>query len=90
MFGKAPQEVLDELPKHPYDLHLLLNIDLPWQEHPLRNFPTQRQHFMDVWHKELRGLNPNYVVISGTGDDRYQSAVKAIDHFLAADLGRLR
>ncbi len=51
IFGKAPQEVLDELPKHPYDLYLLLNIDLPWQDEPLRNFTTMRQHFMDVWHK---------------------------------------
>jgi NadR type nicotinamide-nucleotide adenylyltransferase len=87
MFGKAPQEVLDELPKHPYDLYLLLNIDLPWQDDPLRNFPTMRQHFMDVWYKELNDLNANYVLISGTGDDRYENAVKAIDHFLTADLG---
>ncbi|GAA3993439.1 ATP-binding protein [Mucilaginibacter dorajii] len=81
MFGKAPQEVLDELPKHPYDLYLLLNIDLPWQDDPLRNFPTMREHFMDVWHKELDSLNANYVLISGTGDDRYESAIRAIDEF---------
>jgi nicotinamide riboside kinase len=83
MFGRSPQEVLDELPRHPYDLYLLLNIDLPWQDDPLRNFPTKREYFMDVWHKELRALNADYVVISGTGTDRYESAVKAIDKFLA-------
>jgi NadR type nicotinamide-nucleotide adenylyltransferase len=82
MFGKAPQQVLDELPKHPYDLYLLLNIDLPWQDDPLRNFPTMRQHFMDVWYKELDALNANYVLISGTGNDRYESAIRAIDEFL--------
>lgn len=82
MFGKAPQEVLDELPKHPYDLYLLLNIDLPWQDDPLRNFPTMREHFMDVWYKELDALNANYVLISGTGNDRYESAIRAIDEFL--------
>lgn len=83
MFGRAPQEVLDELPKHPYDLYLLLNIDLPWQDDPLRNFPTKRQYFMDVWYNELNALNANYVVISGTGESRYLDAVKAIDLFLA-------
>jgi hypothetical protein len=36
-----------------------------------------REHFMAVWHKELTALNANYVVISGTGDDRYQSAVES-------------
>jgi NadR type nicotinamide-nucleotide adenylyltransferase len=82
MFGQSPQEVLDELPKHPYDLYLLLNIDLPWQDDPLRNFPTKREHFMNVWYKELDALNARYVLISGTGDDRYQNAVKAVDEFL--------
>ncbi len=81
-FGQSPQEVLDELPKHPYDLYLLLNIDLPWQEDPLRDFPHMREHFMEVWHRELQSLNANYAVISGTGPERYANAVAAIDRFL--------
>lgn len=81
-FGHSPQEVLDELPEHPYDLYLLLDIDLPWEEDPLRDFPNMREHFMAVWHKELSALNANYVVISGTGDERYAKAIKAIDGFL--------
>jgi len=82
MFGRSPQEVLDELPKHPYDLYLLLSIDLPWEDDPLRDFPNMREHFMDVWHKELKDLNANYVTISGVGQERYESAVKVIDRFL--------
>ena len=85
-FGRSPQEVLDELPKHPYDLYLLLNIDLPWEEDPLRDFPALREHFMAVWHRELKDLNANYVVISGTGKERHDSAVSAIDDFLISDL----
>jgi NadR type nicotinamide-nucleotide adenylyltransferase len=81
-FGRTPQEVLDELPKHPYDLYLLLNIDLPWEEDPLRDFPHMREHFMEIWIKELRALDARYVLISGTGDDRYENAVKAIDEFI--------
>jgi NadR type nicotinamide-nucleotide adenylyltransferase len=81
-FGRSPREVLDELPKHPYDLYLLLNIDLPWEEDPLRDFPHMREHFMEVWYKELQALNANYVLISGTSQNRYDSAVKAIDDFL--------
>lgn len=81
-FGRSPQEVLDELPKHPYDLYLLLSIDLPWEEDPLRDFPHMRDHFMEVWYKELNALNANYVLILGTGQDRYDSAVAVIDEFL--------
>jgi len=85
-FGCSPQEVLDELPKHPYDLYLLLSIDLPWEEDPLRDFPHMREHFMEVWHKELKALNANYVVVSGTGKERYANAVSAIDDFLISEL----
>jgi nicotinamide riboside kinase len=82
-FGRSPQEVLDELPKHKYDLYLLLDIDLPWEDDPLRDFPNMREYFMEVWHKELQALEARYVKISGTGADRYENAVTAIDSFLA-------
>ena len=82
-FGRSPQEVLDELPKHPYDLYLLLNIDLPWEEDPLRDFPHMREHFMEIWYKELAGLDARYVLISGTGEYRNGNAVAAVDEFIA-------
>jgi NadR type nicotinamide-nucleotide adenylyltransferase len=85
-FGRSPQEVLDELPKHPYDIYLLLDIDLPWEEDPLRDFPHMREYFMEVWYKELKALNARYVVISGTGAGRYDNAVAAIDEFLISDV----
>jgi nicotinamide riboside kinase len=44
-----------------------------------------REHFMEVWHKELQALNANYALISGTGQERYDSAVAAIDDFLNAE-----
>ena len=81
-FGRSPQEVLDELPVHPYDLYLLLDVDLPWEEDPLRDFPHLREHFMQVWHSELQALSANYVVISGEGEKRYEAATRAIDEFI--------
>jgi NadR type nicotinamide-nucleotide adenylyltransferase len=85
-FGQSPQEVLDELPKRLYDLYLLMDIDLPWQEDPLRDFPHMREFFMKIWHKELNTLHANYSVISGNDDKRFQSAVKVIDSYLNQDV----
>ena len=82
MFGSAPQEVLDKLPHHPYDLYLLMNIDLPWEEDPLRDFPDKREYFMEVWHTELKALNANYSLISGSDEDRLQNAIQCIDSFM--------
>ena len=81
MFGETPQVVLNELHKRPYDLYLLLDIDLPWQEDPLRDFPTMREHFLEIWHKELKQLKANYVVVGGI-EDRLQNAITAINDFL--------
>ncbi len=81
MLGETPQIVLDALVERPYDIYLLLDIDLPWQEDPLRDFPHMREHFMAIWHRELKALNAEYVVISGI-EKRFQNAVQAIDDFL--------
>lgn len=82
MLGETPAIVLDALPVRTYDLYLLLDIDLPWQEDPLRDFPHMREHFMNIWYKELESLNARYVLISGI-EDRLQNAIAAVDAFLA-------
>ena len=80
MLGATPQIVLDALPLKPYDLYLLMDIDLPWQEDPLRDFPHKREHFMEIWHKELQALDANYVVIGGI-ENRLENAIKAVEEF---------
>jgi NadR type nicotinamide-nucleotide adenylyltransferase len=82
MLGETPKIVLDALTDRTYDLYLLLNIDLPWEEDPLREFPHMREHFMNVWYKELNNLGARYVLISGI-EDRLQNAIDAVDAFLA-------
>lgn len=81
VFGETPQIVLDALPGHVYDLYLLMDIDLPWQEDPLRDFPHKREHFMDIWHQELNNLQANYVVVGGQ-EDRLTNAITAVNTFL--------
>lgn len=81
MLGETPAIVLDALQNRPYDFYVLLDIDLPWQEDPLRDFPHMREHFMGIWHKELKALQANYVVVGGI-EDRLQNVINAIDKFL--------
>ncbi|WP_093365791.1 AAA family ATPase [Sphingobacterium wenxiniae] len=78
LFGDTPQEVKQEIMTRKYDHYLLMDIDLPWQDDPLRDFPEQREHFMQVWEKELNALNANYTVISGQGEERFSNALGAI------------
>ena len=82
VLGETPEIVLKALPERSYDLYLLMDIDLPWQDDPLRDFPNQREHFMEVWHRELKALNANYKVVGGIGADRVKNAINVIDDFL--------
>jgi nicotinamide riboside kinase len=61
--------------------YVLLDIDLPWQEDPLRDFPHMREHFMAIWHQELKTLNAKYVVVGGI-ENRLKNVINAIDAFL--------
>jgi len=81
-FGETPQIVLDALQEYQYDFYVLLDIDLPWEDDPLRDFPNQREYFMEVWHKELKALDASYRFVSGLGEERYINAIKVIDEFL--------
>jgi NadR type nicotinamide-nucleotide adenylyltransferase len=83
VFGETPEIVLKALPKYHYDLYLLMDIDLPWQEDPLRDFPNKREHFMNVWHQELKALNATYKLIGGI-ENRLDNAIATVDQFISA------
>lgn len=79
--GLSPQIVLETLKTHSYNLYLLMDIDLPWEPDPLRDFENLSEHFMKVWHKELQALNANYKVVGGK-TNRLTNAIAIIDTFL--------
>ncbi len=86
-FGFCPDWILRALEKQDFDLYLLLNIDLPWEEDPLREHPHLRQYFYDWYKRELQVYNFNFVEISGTSEQRFLNAQQAIDKLLTAHNG---
>lgn len=88
LFGHTPDEVLDALQASHYDFYLLMDIDLPWVDDPLRDFPKLREHFMEVWHNELQAISAHYTVVSGLGEKRHENAWNAVKRFLEKKQGR--
>lgn len=82
LFGHTPERVLEELPVRVYHRYLLMDIDLPWEDDPLRDFPDKREHFMQVWLEELARLEASYDVIRGTGEQRFRAGLSAVQAFL--------
>lgn len=83
LFGYTPQAVLDALEKVHYDLYLLMDVDLPWVEDELRDFPTLREHFMSVWISELEAIGADYKLVSGLGDKRLENAENIVRAYIA-------
>lgn len=81
-FSVCPLWILEELRRPRYTLTLLLNVDLPWQPDPLREHPHLRQHFMDVYRREVRALGWPVAEISGSGEQRLAQAVAAVGQLL--------
>jgi NadR type nicotinamide-nucleotide adenylyltransferase len=67
---------------HHYDLYLLCDIDMPWEFDPLREHPHQRQYLFDLYRDELESNKFPYVIISGSGNERLENAVIAVDELL--------
>lgn len=86
LFKHTPAPVLEEIAQRKYDLYLLMDIDLPWEEDPLRDFPEDRDYFMQVWKRELKSLNTMYQLISGIGKDRNIAAIEACQQFISSTL----
>lgn len=67
--------------RHPYDLYLLCNTDLPWEADPLRENPDDRDKLLMMYKYELESRNLPYALISGTGDARSKMAIEAIAQY---------
>jgi NadR type nicotinamide-nucleotide adenylyltransferase len=71
--------ILKYLDKVKYDLYLLCDIDLPWEYDPLREHPERRKYFFDLYLHDLTRRKVPFVIISGTGEQRTQNAIDAIE-----------
>ena len=79
LFKTTPQVVLNELKNRSYDFYLLMDIDLPWEDDPLRDFPHLRVYFLDIWKIELSALNASFKLISGNKEERFRNAINAVE-----------
>lgn len=81
-YGKCSEWILSEHETRHYSLHLLCNIDLPWEDDSLREHPSSRQELLDKYVSLLGQENRNYRLIKGFGKDRAAEAIHAIDQML--------
>jgi nicotinamide riboside kinase len=81
-YGKCHQWIKSKLEQNIYGLYLLCDIDLPWQYDPLREHPEMRAELLGMYKSLLEEHKFNYRLVTGTGEERLQNAVRFVDEFL--------
>jgi NadR type nicotinamide-nucleotide adenylyltransferase len=81
-YGKCEPWIAEKVISHRYDLYLLCNIDLPWEEDPLRENPGQREELFGIYLEELQRLGVTFAIVSGTGRERTENAILAVEEAL--------
>ena len=81
-FGDCDPEILSSLSARHYDLLLLTNIDIPWEDDPQREHPGKREYFWNIYKKESALSKISTIEISGPREERRRKAVEAIEKIL--------
>jgi len=82
VFNQIPNEINYWYQPHDYALHLLCDIDLPWEADPLREHPNQRAELLEMYRNDLTTSNANYFLISGREEQRLNQAIQIIQQQL--------
>ena len=77
-FGRSPEWVKAAARSRPYDLHLLLDVDLPWTPDPMRDRPFDREEMLRAFEAELQAANRRVIRIRGLGDARFTEGEAAV------------
>lgn len=83
-YNAVPSYILEHERELQIDAYLLCNIDLPWQEDPMREHPHLRNHFLNLYNTELIHTHKPYYLISGTGAARTEEALRFIQSIFPA------
>jgi NadR type nicotinamide-nucleotide adenylyltransferase len=80
VFGHFPSWINRALKRKTIDLYLLCDTSIPWVADPVReNGGEMREKLYLRYRSELEKLECNYAVISGTGKQRLEQAIKVVN-----------
>jgi len=79
VFHQCSDWLKEAVKNQQFEHTFLMNIDLPWQDDPLREHPQQREILFDIYKKELQELNRPFTIISGIEQARADAAILTIN-----------
>jgi len=82
-YGRCATEILQWIATRQYDFYILTDIDMPWQDDPLREHPLaeMREYFFKIYKDIVQHSGIPFTIVSGSEERRLESAVAAISEF---------
>lgn len=82
VFGDCHQWILDRIVERKYDQYFLCDIDLPWVQDGLREYPDleNRKKLYDIYKDILINQPVPWQEISGSEEERLQKVILATNH----------
>lgn len=79
-YGHCDDAILQQIAHRRYDLYLLTDIDIPWQDDPLREHPApgQRRYFYEIYHNIVEQSGVPFTIVHGSAEQRLQQALAAV------------
>jgi len=78
-YNKVQPELENLLQNSNTDLYLLLNLDVSWQDDPLRDKPNERDEIFNLIESNLIKYNKKYTIIKGEGNIKLNNAISIIN-----------
>ena len=81
-FKDCPSEVFELNAYRSYDLYLLMDIDIPWEDDGTREFPHLRKWHFDRLKDELQKRSMPFIVISGNYEQRIKKCIEVLNELI--------
>lgn len=84
VYGTCPDWIIKESMNPIFTHILLMDIDLPWQEDPLREHPHQRKELFEKYHQALLDSGRDFSIVRGVGNARIEHAIEILKPIIEA------
>lgn len=81
-YKQVPDFLTTHMQQGLIDFYLLCLPDLAWEPDEVREHGHDRDFFFEWYRRELTNSGKPYALISGTGPDRLQRAVEAVENYI--------
>lgn len=87
VFNKCHDWILKQIATRQYDLYLLCDVDLPWTQDDLREYPDleTRKTLFTIYKNILINQQTPWAIINGTENQRLEKAVEEVDKIKVLD-----